>query len=199
MSNSSSPVVLRQVTRDNASEYLPQVVSLIKDLAEFEREPLSSVKATVPLLYESFFGETAPDNLGSVEGGGLREQQQGGKSVGRAGGYAQCVLAFEDDNSHQAVAMAVYFFTFSTWTGRGGLYLEDLFVKESHRGKGIAKVLFKHLAGICKERGLPRFDWQVLDWNEQAKGAYFKLGADLRKEWQSMRLEGEALDKLAQS
>ena len=94
--------------------------------------------------------------------------------------------------------MAVYFFTFSTWTGRGGLYLEDLFVKQEFRGLGVGKRLFKFLAQECRDRGLPRMDWQVLDWNEPAKNVYFKLGADLRKEWQSMRLEGDALKKLAE-
>ncbi|KAK4049764.1 Peroxygenase 1 [Microbotryomycetes sp. JL221] len=188
-------VTLREVTPSNAAVYLPQVVQMVRDLAEFEREPLSSVKATVPLLFESFFGSKMPQE--GQDGNGQAEQAQDRSAIG--GGYAKCVLAFENDQSQDAVGMAVYFFTFSTWTGRGGLYLEDLFVKEKYRGQGISKHLFRYLAQECERRELPRLDWQVLAWNEKAKSVYFKLGAELREEWQSMRLETDAIHKLATS
>lgn len=72
-------------------------------------------------------------------------------------------------------------FTFSTWTGKGGVYLEDFFVKESHRKQGIGKALFRHLGQLCAERGLPRLDWVVLDWNEDAKKVTISLSCS--RDW----------------
>ena len=89
-------------------------------------------------------------------------------------------------------------YTFSTWTGRGGLYLEDLFVTESMRGQGIGKALFGYLGKLCKDLELPRMDWVVLDWNTPAQEVYHRMGARHKKEWWGMRLEGESLAKLAQ-
>jgi GNAT superfamily N-acetyltransferase len=92
---------------------------------------------------------------------------------------------------------ALFFHNKSTWLGRAGLYLEDLFVRESHRGLGIGKALLVHLARIAVERGWGRFVWQVLDWNQPAIDFYEGLGARHMKEWQTMRVEGDALRRLA--
>jgi GNAT superfamily N-acetyltransferase len=92
---------------------------------------------------------------------------------------------------------AFYFFTYSTWEGRAVLYLEDLFVRPAFRGRGIGQALLRHLAGIAVERGCGRFVWQVLDWNEPALVFYESLGARVMKEWLTMRVDGEALRRLA--
>lgn len=97
----------------------------------------------------------------------------------------------------EVVGFAFYFFNYSTWQGRPGLYLEDLFVRPSHRGKGIGKALLVHLAGIAVRENCGRFVWQVLDWNEPAIEFYESLGARVMHEWLTMRVDGEALEKLA--
>ena len=107
---------------------------------------------------------------------------------------AECVLAEQDG---QPVGLALFFTNFSTWTGKPGLYLEDLFVRPSARGAGLGKALLVHLAGIAVERGYGRFEWSVLDWNTPAIGFYQALGAKLMDEWTVMRVDGEALMALA--
>jgi GNAT superfamily N-acetyltransferase len=97
----------------------------------------------------------------------------------------------------EVVGFAFYFFNYSTWQGRPGLYLEDLFVRPSHRGHGIGKALLVHLAGVALRENCGRFVWQVLDWNEPAIGFYESLGARVMKEWLTMRVDGEALRRLA--
>lgn len=96
-----------------------------------------------------------------------------------------------------AVGMAVFFTSFSTWTGKGGLYLEDLFVRPEARGHGVGKALLVHLAGLALARGLARFEWSVLDWNTPAIGFYTALGAKPQDEWTVMRVTGDALTRLA--
>ena len=107
---------------------------------------------------------------------------------------AEAVIAEHDG---AAVGVAVFFTNFSTWVGRGGLYLEDLFVRPAARGLGIGKALLVHLAGIAVARDYARFQWQVLDWNEPAIGFYKALGAGAQDEWVTMRVEGAALAALA--
>lgn len=92
--------------------------------------------------------------------------------------------------------MALFFETYSTWTGRSGLYLEDLFVDEEHRGKGIGNALMVYLAQHAVARGLGRFEWSILDWNEPAIGFYQRLGAVPQDEWTVYRLAGDALARL---
>jgi GNAT superfamily N-acetyltransferase len=99
----------------------------------------------------------------------------------------------------EPVGFAFFFHNYSTWQGRAGLYLEDLFVRESHRGLGIGRALLVHLARIAVERGCGRFVWQVLDWNRPAIDFYEALGARHLAEWQTMRVEGDALRRLAGS
>lgn len=107
---------------------------------------------------------------------------------------AETVLAEVDG---VAVGMALFFASFSTWEGKAGLYLEDLFVKPEARGLGVGKALLVHLAGIAVARGYARFEWQVLDWNEPAIGFYKALGAEAQEEWTKMRVDGAALKALA--
>ena len=95
------------------------------------------------------------------------------------------------------VGFAFYFYNYSTWQGRPGLYLEDLFVMPSHRGKGIGKALLVHLARIALRENCGRFVWQVLDWNTPSIQFYESLGAVVMKEWLTMRVTGEALTRLA--
>ena len=99
----------------------------------------------------------------------------------------------------EPVAFAVYFENFSTFKGRAGLYLEDLFVRPAFRKQGIGKALLVHLAGIAKKRGCSRFEWVALDWNENAIQFYERLGARKVEEWKIFRLSGDNLDKLATS
>jgi len=146
------------------------ILQLIIDLATYEKEP-ESAKATPELLRKNMF-ETP---------------------------YAHCLLAFEgsEEKPGQAIGMALYFFNYSTWTGRPGLYLEDLYVKPEHRGAGAGKALFNQLGKIAQEKGCARLDWSVLKWNQPSIDFYEKkLGAKAMSEWMGMRLEEEGIDNL---
>lgn len=101
------------------------------------------------------------------------------------------------ERDDQIVGIAVWFITYSTWTGRHGMWLEDLFVLDSERGRGYGKALMQALAGVCVERGYARFEWTVLDWNEPAIGFYRSLGVMPLNEWTTQRLTGDALLELA--
>jgi GNAT superfamily N-acetyltransferase len=108
--------------------------------------------------------------------------------------YAEVVLA-EDEG--RPVGFALFFHTFSTFLGRPGIYLEDLFVLPEHRGRGIGRMLLAHLARLAVERGCGRLEWAVLDWNRDAIGFYERLGARPNSDWTVYRLTGEALTGLA--
>jgi GNAT superfamily N-acetyltransferase len=107
---------------------------------------------------------------------------------------AEVLLAFEKE---APVGFALYFYNFSTWLGRPGLYLEDLFVKPEKRGKGYGRALLVELAKIASDRGCGRMEWAVLDWNEPAIKFYRTLGATPMHEWTVFRLTGEEIAKLA--
>lgn len=92
---------------------------------------------------------------------------------------------------------ALWFLNFSSFRGRHGIYLEDLFVRPSHRGRGIGKALLVHLARRCVERGWTRFEWAVLDWNAPSIAFYRSLGATMLDEWKICRVTGDALTRLA--
>ena len=110
---------------------------------------------------------------------------------------AHCLLCREVDEEDRApsrdVAFALYFFNFSTFEARKGLYLEDLFVVEDARGRGVGTMMIKHLAEIAEKENCARFEWVVLDWNKPAQAFYKKLGADIHDEWWLCRLSGEQL------
>jgi len=99
----------------------------------------------------------------------------------------------------QPVGFAVYFFNYSTWLGKHGLYLEDLYVSPEYRGSGAGKALLKHLAKIAVSKKCGRFEWSVLDWNEPAIKFYQSIGAEPQNEWVAYRLTGKALVGLAES
>lgn len=96
------------------------------------------------------------------------------------------------------VGFALWFYSFSTFRGRHGIYLEDLFVRPEHRGRGVGKALMAGLAARCIAQGLPRFEWSVLDWNTPSIDVYRKLGAVLMDDWTRCRLSGEPLAALAE-
>jgi len=146
---------------------VPTILSLIRDLAQYERAP-NEVVATEEGLREVLFG---------------------------ARPAAEVILALE---GAMPVGFAVFFHNFSTWLGRPGLYLEDLFVRLDARGKGYGRALLVYLARIARERGCGRMEWAVLDWNEPAVQFYRKLGAAPNEEWTVFRLTSEGIAKLAQ-
>jgi len=106
------------------------------------------------------------------------------------------VYAHVAEIEDRVVGIAVWFLNFSTWTGRHGIFLEDLFVDPDVRGGGVARALFRALAVEAKARDCPRLDWMVLDWNELGKGLYRRLGAWPNNSWEPWRLDGDALKAL---
>lgn len=142
-------------------------------ILEFIRElalyerALDEVKATEPSLTETLFGDKP---------------------------QAEVVIARADG---LPVGFALFFHNYSTWMSRHGIYLEDLFVRPSHRDKGYGRALLKHLARLAVARGCARFEWSVLDWNEPAIGFYKALGAKPMTEWTVYRMTGSALAELA--
>lgn len=107
-----------------------------------------------------------------------------------------CAIAEWDG---EAVGFAVWFLNFSTFSGRHGIYLEDLYVRPSHRGKGLGKALLVHLARECADNGWSRLQWAVLDWNEPSIAFYKSLGAVMMDDWTLCRVSGPALTRLAGS
>jgi GNAT superfamily N-acetyltransferase len=100
--------------------------------------------------------------------------------------------------NEEPAGFALWLFNYSTWQGKPGLYLEDLFVRPRYRKQGIGKALLVHLARVALEKGCGRYQWQVLDWNTPAIDFYQSLGAKVMKEWLTMRVTGDALRALAQ-
>ncbi|KAG0169656.1 hypothetical protein DFQ28_005893 [Apophysomyces sp. BC1034] len=151
---------------------VPIILNFIKQLAEYEK--LShEVVATEALLRQNLFG---------------------------ARPYAEVVIAYcqkTPDAEKEAAGFALFFHNFSTFLGRPGLYLEDLFVRPEFRGTGIGKCLLIQLATIAKERECGRYEWVVIDWNEPSRRFYEALGAKPHGEWIIHRLEGKSLDDLA--
>jgi GNAT superfamily N-acetyltransferase len=133
--------------------------------------------------------ERAPNDVVATEEG-LRDVLFGAEPA------AKVVIAFENT---AAIGFAVYFFNFSTWLGRPGLYLEDLFVKPEARGRGYGRKLLVHLAKIARNRGCGRMEWAVLDWNEPAIGFYETIGARPLEDWRIFRLAGNGISRLAES
>lgn len=106
----------------------------------------------------------------------------------------ECVVG---EAGGEVVAFALFFTNFSTFLGRPGLYLEDLYVRPAHRGRGLGRALLERLGALAVERGCGRFEWSVLDWNENAIRFYEKMGATVLPDWRICRVTGEALQRFA--
>ncbi|HEX8001184.1 MAG TPA: GNAT family N-acetyltransferase [Mycobacteriales bacterium] len=143
--------------RPAVAEDVPAILSLIRELATYERSP-DSVVATEDGLRAALFGESPAVFCHVAEDGG------------------------------EVVGFALWFLNFSTWLGRHGLYLEDLFVRPACRGRGLGKALLETLVGIARERGYGRVEWVVLDWNEPAQAFYRSLGAEPLDDWTVWRI-----------
>lgn len=143
------------------------ILALVRELAEYEREP-DAVRATEEDLVRDGFG---------------------------AEPRFQCVIA---EWEGEPAGFALFFYNYSTWEGRAGLYLEDLYVRPPFRKRGIGKALFGHLAGRAVNENLSRLVWQVLDWNRPAIEFYEAIGAHHASVWMTMRLSGEALRRAAE-
>ncbi|MBL9160181.1 MAG: GNAT family N-acetyltransferase [Verrucomicrobiales bacterium] len=154
--------------RPVSPEDLPELLAMIRELADFERLT-HLVTATEADYHESLFGETPA---------------------------AEALLAEENG---RPVGYAVYFSTFSTFVGRAGVWLEDLYVRPDHRGKGYGKALLKAVGAIAHERGAGRYEWTVLDWNQQAIDLYERAGGEILPEWRIVRMDGDRLRAFAES
>lgn len=153
---------IRLAQRDD----VPTILTLIRELATYERAP-NEVVATEEQLRENLFG---------------------------AHPAAEVLIGEE---SGEPVSFALFFHNFSTWMGRRGLYLEDLFVRPAVRGKGYGRALLVRLAQLARERECGRMEWAVLDWNKPAIQFYLKLGARPNEEWTIYRLTRDGIGRLA--
>lgn len=143
----------------------PDILRLIRALADYEREP-DAVEATAEGLAAHLFADVPR------------------------------VFAHVAEQEGHIVGMALWFLNFSTWTGKHGIYLEDLFVDPSARSGGVARGLVRALAAEARARDCARIEWAVLDWNVQAKDFYRRLGARHNESWEPWRLDGAALAAL---
>src|SRR5919108_3040429 len=161
----------------------------MKQVADFKIRParLDDVPIILQLIRDLATYERAPDEVSATEEQ-LVDVLFGEKPA------AEVLLASENETP---VGFAVFFYNFSTWLGRPGLYLEDLFVKPEHRGKGYGRALLIDLARIARQRGCGRMEWAVLDWNEPAIQFYRKLGAKPMEEWTVFRLTQDGIARLA--
>ena len=161
----------------------------MKEVADFQIRSarVEDVPIILELIRDLATYERAPDEVTATEKQ-LVEVLFGERPA------AEVLLAFEGQS---AVGFAVYFYNFSTWLGRPGLYLEDLFVKPDRRGKGYGRALLVELAKIARDRGCGRMEWAVLDWNEPAIKFYRALGARPMHEWTVFRLTGDEIARLA--
>lgn len=142
------------------------VLGLVQELADYEKES-DAVVATAEVIANDLAGNSVAQ--------------------------VSCLLAEVDD---VVVGMALFFHSYSTWRGKPGLYLEDLYVQPNHRGQGIGIALMEELARMARARDCARFEWSCLDWNEPSIQFYESLGAKQMVGWSTFRLDGEALDKL---
>ena len=155
--------------RPATSADLDTIIELVHALAEYEREP-EAVVLDREEFAQHLFGPHP---------------------------FAEVLMA--ETNEGQSAGFALFFHNFSTWTGKPGIWLEDLFVRVEHRGQGFGRTLLAELARLAVQRGCGRLEWSVLDWNEPSIGFYRALGARPMDEWTTFRLTGEALTDLARS
>lgn len=146
---------------------VPELLRLVHELAVYEREPDAATATEADFTASLFPPDGAP--------------------------VAHAHVAEVDEH---VVGMAIWYLSFSTWTGQPGIWLEDLFVEPGHRGTGLGRELLTTLAQLCVERGYPRLEWWVLNWNEPSIGFYKSLGAVPQEEWTTFRVDGDGLRRL---
>ncbi|PHH79795.1 hypothetical protein CDD80_3788 [Ophiocordyceps camponoti-rufipedis] len=176
----SSDVTVRHACRQD----VPAILDLIKGLAEYENEP-NAVEATVESLSSTLAFAPSPDRASVADTEPTSPSRP-----------ARCLLLLPPGGD-KPVGMALYFYNYSTWRSRPGIYLEDLFVQPSHRAKGYGKRLLVELAREVVALDGRRLEWSVLKWNEPSIKFYESIGAKPMSEWVGMRVDGPALDKLA--
>jgi GNAT superfamily N-acetyltransferase len=153
------------------------ILGLIKELATYEKEP-DAVLTTVSDLEDALFlGTKTFNNLPAC----------------------YCLVIDDPDNENMITGFALYMLHFSTWTGKYGIYLEDLYVQETKRGQGMGKALLEHLAQICVKNDYQRFEWSVLDWNTPAWDFYVAKGSLPMTGWTLHRMQGQALTDLGKN
>jgi GNAT superfamily N-acetyltransferase len=155
--------------RAATEEDVPLILQFIKDLAEYERPP-QEVVATEDTVRTTLFGSPR---------------------------FAEVLILEDVAPPLQAAAFALFFHNYSTFLGRPGIYLEDLYVRPEFRGRGFGRALLSRLAEIARERNCGRLEWAVLNWNEPAIGFYKSLGARPMDEWTVFRVTGKELEELA--
>jgi GNAT superfamily N-acetyltransferase len=156
-------------------------------------EPLAiraAARGDVPILLELIRGLAEYEKLSHLVAADAALLE---RELFAPGGNVEAILGFAGGTP---VGFAVYFHNFSTFLGRRGLYLEDLFVLPAHRGRGYGRALLLHVARLAHERGCGRFEWMALDWNEPAIRFYKALGAAEMPEWRLFRVTGDALARL---
>ena len=165
-------MIIRAAKKEDAS----LILSFIKELAEFEK--LShEVVATVKDLERHLFGENPVAEVV------IAEIEAGGKTNGKF-------------SKKEGIAFALFFQNYSTFLGQPGIYLEDLFVRPPHRGKGVGEAMLRHIAQLAIDRGCGRFEWSVLGWNTKAIEFYKRHKAIPMNEWTVFRLTGSALKEM---
>lgn len=153
-------------------EDVPTIDALVRELAAYEREP-DAVVATPDAFRAALFGPNP---------------------------RVHCHVAeIDGPGGPEVVGFALWFVSFSTWRGRHGIWLEDLFVRPEQRRLGLGRALLEALAQVCVERGYRRLEWWVLDWNTSAHDFYRSLGAEPHTDWTTWRLDGDALTQLGRT
>lgn len=169
---------------------MPAILQLIRELADYEHE-LDSVEATEEKLLATIAFAPSPDqssNLGTTPASTTEPVS--------ASRPARCLILF-DSNTGEPAGIALYFYNYSTWRARPGIYLEDLFVRETQRKNGYGKRLIVELAKEVVAMQGGRLEWSVLKWNEPSIRFYESIGAKMMSEWVGMRVDGDGLTKLA--
>ncbi|KAH7035951.1 acyl-CoA N-acyltransferase [Microdochium trichocladiopsis] len=191
----NAPCTVRHACRED----VPEILAMIRELADYEKE-LASVEATEQKLLDTiaFADPAVPSSPTTPQTEPITPTRP-----------ARCLILTTDsvsdssnnnDNNQagtEVVGMALYFYSYSTWRACAGIYLEDLYVRPAHRGKGFGKRLLVELARETVAMGGGRLEWRVLNWNEPSIQFYRAIGAEPQTEWIGQRVDREALTKLA--
>ena len=167
-------MILRPATPSD----IPEILAFIRELAEYERAPDSAIATHADLLRDGF-GPTPRFHCLIAEGSEPARTNNEQRAT-----------------NNDAAGFVLYFYNYSTWRGRAGITIEDLFVRPAFRRQGIGKALFARVAAIAVAEGCSRLEWAVLNWNTPAIDFYRSLGAEPLSEWTTMRVSGEALTGL---